>query len=69
VRPGNLHVQVSRDKDARARVRDLRGNLLATLEKTGSGEFRSPPRALPPGLAILEVTGPGLRVRRLIELR
>jgi cytochrome c len=64
--PGRLRVRLPENVRATVRLRDLRGNLLQ--EQSGSGERVLPLRAMP-AFALLEVTGGGVRFRRLIPLR
>jgi hypothetical protein len=68
LREGMLTVRVPEDKELRVRLRGLRGELLANLPKTGSGEYALSLRGLPKGFVILEATRAAPGFRRLIEL-
>jgi cytochrome c len=69
VRQGNLHVRIPATGKVAVRLRGVSGALLAELRPSGTGEAVLPLGAVPARFAILEVTGEGIRFRRLIELR
>jgi hypothetical protein len=68
VRQGNLHVRTPAAAGAIVRLRGVNGALLAELSPSGTGEHTLALGAAPARFAILEVTGEGFRLRRLIEL-
>ncbi|MCD6023120.1 MAG: rane protein [Fibrobacteria bacterium] len=66
---GNLHVRTPAAARAIVRLRGVNGALLAELSPSGTGEHTLALGAVPARFAILEVTGEGFRLRRLIDLR